>query len=162
MLRWLLPDLYLGSVLEVDAELLAARRISGLLLDLDSTLIEYRGSDFPPAVADWVRNMQETEVRLCVVSNGRSQRVQSLVDRIGVPVVTDAGKPLPFGVRRALARLELDRERVAMVGDQLFTDVLAGRLVGLFTILVRPVSTRDPWFTAVKRPLERLLLRRLA
>jgi hypothetical protein len=40
-----------------------------------------------------------------------------------------------------------------------FADVLAGRLAGLFTILVTPLGHHEPWFTRVKRPFERQVLR---
>ena len=69
------------------------------------------------------------------------------------------GKPEPTLVQVALDRIGVPRERAAMVGDQLFADILAGRLAGLFTILVRPTSPEEPWFTRLKRPLERSVLR---
>jgi hypothetical protein len=73
-----------------------------------------------------------------------------------------AVKPLPRGVHAALAKLQLERTRVALVGDQVFADVLAGRLAGVFTILVKPTTTQEPWITHIKRPLERWVLRRIA
>ena len=71
-------------------------------------------------------------------------------------------KPFPFRLRRAVRRMGFLPEQTAMVGDQLFADVMAGRLAGLRTILVSPIHPEDePWFTRLKRPAERLLLRRM-
>jgi HAD superfamily phosphatase (TIGR01668 family) len=96
---------------------------------------------------------------LCLFSNGRSARVGRLAEGLGIPFVAKAFKPLPFRCRTGAAKLELPLDRIAVVGDQLFADVLAGRLAGVYTILVTPTSAVEPWFTRLKRPFERQLLR---
>jgi hypothetical protein len=148
-------------VLDITIELLERHGLDGLLLDLDSTLVDYRGTEFSAAVVEWVRDMARAGVRLCIVSNGRADRIEPMARKLDVAVIANAAKPLPFGMRRALSQLGIERRRAAVVGDQLFTDVLAGRWAGLYTILVTPTSPLDPWFTRIKRPLERWLLRRL-
>ena len=70
-----------------------------------------------------------------------------------------AFKPLPLGCLAGVKKLGVPRTRAAMVGDQIFADVMAGRLAGLFTVLVRPTSPVEPWFTRLKRPAERRVLR---
>ncbi|MCA9050760.1 MAG: hypothetical protein KDA89_18605, partial [Planctomycetaceae bacterium] len=82
-------------------------------------------------------------------------------DTLGVPFVAEAFKPFPFGCYKAVKILGLKTHEVAFAGDQLFADHLAGRLAGLFTILVRPTSREEPWFTRIKRPLESVFTRRL-
>ena len=161
-LKLLTPHLQLGSVLEIDAEMLSALGVEGLLLDFDGTLMDYYGDGFRPEVVAWVGQMLREGVRLCVLSNGRGKRVRPLAERLGLQCVGFAGKPLPFGLHAGMRKLGLDRTRVAMVGDQVFADVLAGRLAGVFTILVRPTTTQEAWITQIKRPLERLVLRTVA
>jgi hypothetical protein len=96
-----------------------------------------------------------------LVSNGLGRRVGRLAEKLDLPFIAKAGKPLPFGCRDAIRKLGFDRRRTAMVGDQLFADVIAARLAGLTSILVRPIRPEEePWFTRLKRPVERLLLRR--
>lgn len=162
LLKLLTPHLQLDSVLEIQPDLLRARRIEGLLLDLDCTLMDYHGDSFRPEVVDWVEQMRREQVRLCILSNGRAKRIRPLADELGVLCQAWAGKPLTFGLRSGLAKLDLDRTRVAMVGDQIFADVLAGQLAGVFTILVRPTTTREVWTTRLKRPLEQMVLRAIA
>jgi uncharacterized protein len=71
-------------------------------------------------------------------------------------------KPLPFRCRAIMRTLGFDRRRTALVGDQLFSDVMAARLAGVASILVRPIHPEEErWFTRLKRPLERALLRRM-
>ena len=159
MLHLLRPHLHLSSVCELGVDHLRSLRLDGLLLDLDCTLKDHGEAAIGAPVAAWIRALRDGGARLCLLSNGRPERVGRFARELQVPFVAKAFKPLPFGCRAALARLGLPAGRAAVVGDQLFADVLAGRLAGLFTILVRPTSPVEPWFTRLKRPFERQALR---
>ena len=39
-----------------------------------------------------------------------------------------------------LEQLQLPAQQVALIGDRVFTDVLAGNRLGLFTVLVHPIG----------------------
>jgi HAD superfamily phosphatase (TIGR01668 family) len=159
MLRFLRPHLHVRTVCELTIDHLRQRQLDGLLLDLDCTLKDHGAADIGRPVVEWMRGLREDGIRLCLYSNGRSARVGRLAEGLGIPFVAKAFKPLPFRCRTGAARLELPLNRVAVVGDQLFADVLAGRLAGVYTILVTPTSPVEPWFTRLKRPFERQLLR---
>jgi HAD superfamily phosphatase (TIGR01668 family) len=161
LVRFVTPHLQLASVLELHAGRLRALGIDGLLLDLDCTLKDHGAAEFRAEVVAWVAALRAEGIRLCLVSNGKDRRVRAFAGVLGIPCVSRAFKPLPFGCRIALRKLGLDRTRAAMVGDQIFADVLAGRLAGVATILVPPTSPEEPWFTRLKRPLERRVLRRM-
>ncbi len=129
---------------------------------MDCTLKRYTEEAVGPEVAAWLRGLAEAGLGVCLVSNGRSRRIGRLAESLGVPYVAKAMKPLPFGCRAAARKLGVEYRRAAMVGDQLFADVLAGRLAGMRSILVRPIHPEDePWYTQLKRPLERWLLGRM-
>jgi hypothetical protein len=159
MLTLVTPHLQLDSILELDGARLRALGLAGLLLDVDGTLKDYYAAEFRAEVQAWVRALRAGGIRLCLLSNGKARRIGRLAQQLEVPFVAQAFKPLPFACRAALHRLGLDRTQTALAGDQLFADVLAGRLAGLFTILVRPTTWAEPWFTRLKRPLERQVLR---
>jgi hypothetical protein len=162
MLRLVTPDLRVGSVLELDVPRLRNLNLDTLLLDVDCTLKNYRAEDLAPGVGAWLDGLRAAGIGLCLVSNGRTHRIRRLAEALGLPVVCQACKPLPFGCRAALRQLGSDRRRTAIVGDQLFADIMAGRLAGLTCILVRPIHPeQEPWFTRIKRPLERFLLARM-
>ena len=162
MLQILIPHLRVESVLELDVERLREMGLDALLLDVDCTLKSYR-SEVPSAeVSTWLRGLHSAGIGLCLVSNGLGRRIERLAARLDVPFVAKAAKPFPFGIRAALRETGFDPQRTAMVGDQLFADVIAGRLAGLTSILVRPIRPEEePWFTRLKRPVERFLLRRM-
>lgn len=153
------PHLHLTSVLDLQVEHLRSLRLRGLLLDLDCTLKDYHATEVGTAVRAWLAELQSAGMRLCLLSNGKPTRIERFSRQLDIPFVAQAFKPLPRGCRRGLNILGLSASEVAVVGDQLFADVLAGRLAGLFTILVRPTSPAEPWFTRIKRPVERLALR---
>lgn len=159
MLSLVTPNLQLESVLELDCVLLRQLGLRSLLLDVDCTLKDHGATEFPEPVRAWVKQLQADGIRMCLLSNGKPRRIGGLAQQLDLPFVAQAFKPLPRGCTRALRMLELTRQETAMVGDQLFADVMAGRLAGLFTILVRPTSPREPWFTRLKRPVERRVLR---
>jgi uncharacterized protein len=159
MLRLIAPHLSLDSVLDLTPDRLRDLRLRGLLLDLDCTLKDYHAERVPDAVLAWLADLRTAGVRLCLLSNGKPARIERFGRELGIPYIAKAFKPLPLGCYRGLRKLAVPPARAAVVGDQLFADVLAGRLAGLFTVLVRPTSPAEPWFTRLKRPLERRVLR---
>lgn len=162
MWRLFTPDLLVGSVLELDAARVRRLGLESLLLDVDSTLKSYRSERVAPEVSQWLERLRAEGIGLCLISNGRASRIRRLARAIGLPVVCLAAKPLPFGCRRALRQMGFDPRRTAMVGDQIFADVMAGRLANLYCILVRPIAPeQEHWYTRIKRPLERIVLRRM-
>jgi HAD superfamily phosphatase (TIGR01668 family) len=161
MFRLVTPDLRVDRVEELTTSRLVDLRLESLLLDADSTLKPYSSDECTPEVMAWVGELRAGGIRLCLVSNGWGRRIGRFADRLGLPFVAGAMKPLPFGCLRAVRRIAADPARTAMVGDQVFADVMAGRLAGLRTILVRPIHPEEePWFTRLKRRPEAFLLRK--
>jgi len=161
MFRFLTPHYRIASVLELTPDRLRSMDLQSLLLDADCTLKRYRCKQCAPGVAEWIDNLRQAGVGVCLVSNGLSERIARFAESLGLPFVAKAMKPFPSGCRRAMRKMGFRRETTAMVGDQIFADIMAGRLAGLTTILVDPIHPEEePWFTRLKRPLERWILRR--
>ena len=160
MLRFLTPHYRISSVLELTPERLRDLGLENLLLDADCTLKRYRGEQCAPGIAAWLDVLRQAGFGLCLVSNGLGERIGRFAGPLGLPFVCKALKPLPSGCRRAMRQMGFRRQSTAMVGDQLFADILAGRLAGLTTFLVEPIHPEEePWFTRLKRGPERWLLR---
>ena len=133
--------------------------LQSLLLDADGTLKRYRSQECAPGVGQWLDTLRQAGFGLCLVSNGLGERIGRFAEIVNLPFVAKAMKPLPAGCRRAGRKMGFSRESTAIVGDQLFADIMAGRLAGLTTILVDPIHPEEePWFTRLKRPPERWLL----
>lgn len=160
MFQLLIPHLRVESVLELQVERLQEIGLDALLLDVDCTLKSYRAESLGAEVSGWLGELRAAGIGLCLLSNGRAKRIGQLAEKLDLPFVAEACKPLPFGCRRAVRKMGFQRRRTAVVGDQLFADVMAGRLAGLRSILVEPIQPeQEPWYTRAKRPAERLLLR---
>lgn len=159
MLHLLTPHLRVESVLNLTINRLAELEINSLLLDVDCTLKRYHETDVQPEIAQWINTMKAGEIGCCIISNGLSHRIKHFADKVGLPFVDQALKPFPCGVYKALNKMAFDPNRTAIVGDQIFADVLAGRLAGIKCILVKPIHPEEePCFTRLKRPPERLWL----
>lgn len=155
------PKLYLRSVLDLHVAELRSLDIRALLLDVDCTLKDHGSPVLNPGVKAWLDSLQADGIQLCLLSNGKSRRIGKFAGELGLPFVARAFKPLPFGCHVAVRKLGVEPRHAAMVGDQIFADVMAGHLAGLFTILVQPTTHIEPWFTRLKRPLERRVLKQL-
>jgi hypothetical protein len=147
-------------VFQLSPEWLQSRGLSALLLDLDNTLIPYGDQGEPSkALLDWLAAVKGAGVQTFLVSNAKPGRVRYWGERLGLPGLGLAAKPW-LGFRRAIRRWKLRPEQVAVVGDQLFTDVLGGNLVGAHTVLVAPLSKQELGYTRLVRRLERWVLNR--
>ena len=155
------PRSYAPSIHHVDYEALRRRGIRALIFDLDNTLCLWRAGPPDARVRKLLKELIAQGFRVAVLSNGRLSlrpEVLAFFEEIGVPVIWPARKPLPRGFKRALWVLKVRPEETAIIGDQLFTDVLGGNLAGLYTVLVTPLDPgRESPFTKLNRILERVL-----
>lgn len=156
--RMVRPDVQVESVHEVTPELLAELGVRGLLVDLDDTLIASDADDLSPDAEAWFLGLKGAGLELAILSNGERGRVRQLSERLGVPAFALVGKPFWFAFRRGLAALGTERSATAMVGDQLFTDVLGANCAGLTSILVRPLTPGKLPHTRAARRIERMIL----
>lgn len=132
--------------------------IRGLIVDLDNTLLGFRETELGQEHLTWVAEAHDRGFKIVMLSNNFSVRVKTIAAQLKVECIPNALKPLPFGFIRALRRLNMPRRAVAVVGDQLFTDVLGGKMCGLYTILTEPIESKDFAITQMFRFFERLML----
>ena len=142
MLRQLFtPDWQAATTLaQLPLEQLLERDIRALVLDVDRTLLPRRQAELPASAEHWLRHARNL-VPIHLLSNNPSrQRIGAVARELDLPFTTAAGKPRRSALRRVLQQLNLPAGQVALVGDRLFTDVIAGNRLGLFTVLVRPID----------------------
>lgn len=153
------PDLMLRDVTRIDRPLLDARGLRGLILDVDNTLADHGSQVLRSSVRDWLAKMDAAGIKLVIVSNNTRVRVEPFAKKLGLEFVSFSCKPLPVGLSRAQNRLGLPAERIAVVGDQIYTDIVGGNLKGMYTILVVPFLEEDLPFLKLKRSLEAVHIR---
>lgn len=155
----LYPKLYLESVKEITLEILNKNNIKGLILDVDNTLIDV-DKKMPNGVKQWVDNLKQNNIKLYIVSNSNhKEKVETVAKILDIPFVYFAKKPLKSGLEKAKKELNLPNNQIAVVGDQIFTDIIGANRVKMFPILVKPISKKDIWVTKIKRPIENKIIK---
>ncbi len=157
----LCPELYLRSVFDLPIDHLKELGIRGLIFDLDNTLLNWNAYEVTPEAKELFIRLQDAGFLSCLVSNNKRDRVEAVARVLDLPAISKARKPRRRAFRQALATLGTTKKETAVIGDQLFTDVLGGNRLGLYTILVMPLSKTEFFGTRMVRSLERFVLGRL-
>ncbi len=150
---------YIPSVESIDVQDLVDADVRLLLLDRDNTCVPRDTRHAPEAVLAWLDDVRAAGIKTCIVSNNfHTDQVQASAAELGCDAVDHAMKPSPAALKRAMRLMGEGPEHTVMVGDQVFTDVVAGNLAGVRTVLVRPQCRRDLWYTYVFRAFEHIAL----
>ncbi len=152
-----LPTARVADLTQITVEKLHKHGIETLFLDFDNTIVPYSTNNPTAPMEGWLREMAESDIFLCVVSNSHKDRVKIFCDCYGIPCVTHASKPSNKGICNALGTYGRNRKTTALAGDQIFTDVLGGNLAGLMTILVKPIALSNIWL-ALRHGIEQPFL----
>lgn len=144
----LLPKVMADKLPDVTQEFLKDNRIELLMLDFDNTIVPYTTCVPTEEMAAWLRDMAKAEIAVCIVSNSHKDRVPTFCREYGLNCVTHAKKPFPKGIRQCLAQYGVAPERAALVGDQIYTDVLGANCAGVKSILVKAIDNHNFWLKA--------------
>lgn len=148
------PDYYFKNIFSVTPEFLKENNIKALLLDADNTLCIYH-TDIPvEGVTEWIDKIRSAGVELHILSNGKPGRLTRFADNVNLPCFYMSLKPLPFTILKAIKKLGFKRKDVALVGDQMFTDILGGNLSGIKTIWLDYIKIEDSRTFRFKRNIE--------
>lgn len=154
-MKKLYPNFYYKKVEEITIETLIKNKIKLLILDVDNTLIDYY-KNLSEEVKQWAKEMRGQGIKLYILSNtNNKEKVEKVAKILQIPYKHFAMKPLKIGFKYVQKETNVKPENIAVVGDQIFTDVLGGNRCNMFTILVDPIDAKkDYWYTAWKRPIE--------
>jgi len=166
------PDLYFTAIWMIDFKALSQRGIEYLLIDVDSTIADHHSKTIDPrAKRVLLSAMDDGYIKnACLVSNimyGRKKkrRVARMAGELGIPYVAApffCAKPNISPFLTGLQKINANPDNTAVIGDQIFTDVLGGNRLGMVTILIKPLG-KIHWTTRIslRRAKERRLLRKL-
>ena len=151
------PNADFKKVSEISINFLENNNIKALILDVDNTLIDYY-NNLSEETIYWVQNLKKNNIKLYILSNtNKKEKVENISKKLDIPYKYFAKKPLKTGFLKVKKELKEKSENIAVVGDQLFTDIIGGNRCKMFTILVEPIEKKDIWITMWKRPLEELI-----
>ncbi|AKL95268.1 HAD superfamily (subfamily IIIA) phosphatase [Clostridium aceticum] len=158
-MKFLTPDLYVESILHLDLEKLKARNIKGLIIDIDNTLVAWDIKYASEEAKQWLLSLKEEGFEVCLVSNNTEDRVVTFNEKLQLPAIHRATKPRRGAFKKAMENMGTTVHNTAVIGDQIFTDVLGGNRMGLFTVLVVPIESKEFWWTTLVRKVERHVLK---
>lgn len=143
-----MPKAVASKLTDITAEFLHDHNIRLLMLDFDNTIVPYT-TDLPTKeVTEWFAEMKSSDIQLCIVSNSKKGRVPVFCSEYGLDCITHARKPFSDGIRRCLRKYSVDIEKAALVGDQIYTDVLGANAAGVMPILVDAIDNHNFWLKA--------------
>ena len=178
MWKTLNPEYRFSSLEKITPEWMGRHRYRVLLLDIDNTLLSRNSSEIPGQHLDWLQKLEGQGIVILLASNNGGKRTEVIARQLAgkglcIPLLTWAGKPLPWaytGVLRLLeesfpdvaAEVTKGRAGILAAGDQVFTDILGAHWYNLPAALLHPLSQNDFIGTKVLRVLETGVLRYLA
>ena len=157
----LIPDYYYHDISEIPISMLKEKGISAVICDLDNTLDSHKTPTPSEAALAFLTELKNQNFSVCIISNGKQPRVDRYLAKLSLPYIAEAGKPLKKSYLNALKTLKCKPKDAAFIGDQIFTDVWGANRMGLTTILVEPIDSIENAFFYFKRPLEKLIKRRI-
>jgi HAD superfamily phosphatase (TIGR01668 family) len=160
MLEKLCPRDQAKSVYALNPLFLREQGIKGIIFDLDNTLVEWGEDRIDGKLTALIDRLKAAGFKMCIVSNALPQRVEAVSNALGIPAVPQATKPFKPSFKRALAILGTKPGETALVGDQLFTDILGGNRMEFYTIWTPPLSETEMAHTRAVRHIERLMVKR--
>ncbi len=154
----LFPKLYAASVYHINYEALYTAGFRGLVFDIDNTLAPFDIPEPDERLSEFFLELERIGFTVVFISNNSHTRVSRFAAALPVESLGKAKKPSTRALLNTLKRLNLKPNECALIGDQVFTDVLCANRAGLLSILVKPISTRDEWTVRIKRVPEKLVL----
>ncbi len=151
-----IPDMYQESIYTIDEDYLLRIGINKLILDIDGTLLPADDIYVPEKLIDRIKTFRNKQFSICLVSNNGKDRVEPVAKALGLldSYLASACKPLPSAFDKALEILDGDKKNVAMVGDQMMSDVKGANEYGIYSILVKPISNHNNIQTKTSRFLQ--------
>ncbi len=159
MLERLYPDLIVDKIQDIDLKILERKKIKGLILDIDNTLVPQHMKEANESAVSWIESVKTAGFKTCIVSNASEKRVVKFNENLKVLAIHRASKPGTKAFLKAARLMDIKINEIAVIGDQIFTDVYGGNKAGAFTILVKPIDKKEFFFVRFKRFFEKPILR---
>jgi uncharacterized protein len=160
MCRKLIPDVYIKNVYAIDiVKLQEKKKIKGIIIDLDNTLVPWGKKVVDEQIVSWIEQVKEKGIKICILSNSHAGHVSEIGNLLDIPFYSSRYKPLKQPFTEAMKIMNTSSAETAVIGDQIFTDVLGGNRLNLLTILVHPIKKQDALGTRlIYRMLERFIM----
>ena len=156
----LMPDFLLPDVYALTDAFLDEHGIRGIIFDIDNTLVGFREPRPTAKVLALLQHRREKGIQVAIASNNKEERVKSFAEGLGLSAYHRSAKPLGFVLGKIRKEFGLPAKQIALVGDQVYTDMLGGNLAGMLTVMVEPIDTKETRLFRFKRKMEMPVINR--
>jgi uncharacterized protein len=154
-----LPSLIVDQLRDIPLEFLQDSGYSVFFLDVDNTLLAKDAKQVPLDVLNWVQAVKGMGFEVVVLSNNSSRhRIKRICDQLGVPGYYRAMKPLPFTLYTWCRDRGISPDKTIVVGDQVLTDIVLGKWVRAYSVLIEPVDKKFSVIRSIQREIELKIL----
>lgn len=161
MINNLYPTYIYNKVEEIPYFVFDKYNIQLIMLDMDNTLIDGY-TKYNDELKKWVKGLKKKGIKLYILSNSYSKNtVKEIARKLGMQYYLGAKKPFTKGFSYILEKEKISKQNAIMIGDQIFTDIWGGNRFGVKTILVKPIGKKESILTKVKRPFEKIILKKI-
>lgn len=157
----LMPTFFTNKITDLSPKFIKSHGITSLLADIDDTLTYHKDPQVPKKILEFINLMKANNIKIVLVSNNSKKRVSEFAKKLNLPYIFRAFKPLPFGINRALKKLNISKRNAIIIGDQIFTDILGANLLGIKSILVNPFEKNQTIFLKLKRLFEKPIRKKI-
>ena len=156
----LYPNELYNKIEDINIEQLKQKGIKAIIVDVDNTLID-KSKILSKEKEEWIKSAKSNGIKCCILSNTlKKEKVETLSKQLDIPYYMFAKKPLSGGFKKCIKLFELEPREICVIGDQIFTDVMGGNIMQMYTIYVHPISSDDYSITTkIKRPLEKVVIK---
>lgn len=151
------PRYTIDMIYHLDTDVLQQMNVKAVFSDLDNTLLAWNEFETAKKMDELNQRLAKAGIKLVVISNNNAERIGKVLNPYQIDFVAKSRKPLPFAITKKREQLGLAKDQVMMVGDQLITDIQAGNLAGVESVLVKPLVETDKWNTRINRFLEKII-----
>ncbi len=148
MLKFPVPDLLLDNIYELKPNRLTEQGITLLLMDLDNTIAKYHAASPSVSLRNWIDSLKRAGIEPFIYSNSHGDKAAKFANTISVGYVNKARKPNTKKLFELLRKKGVRPENTAIIGDQVYTDVLCGKRAGITSIAIRPIALTNPFYYA--------------
>lgn len=154
----ILPNMYEENFYTIDIEYLLKNNIDKLIIDIDGTILKVDDTNVPKSLKQQIKKLKDHKIDICLVSNNGLDRVLPVAKELDVNYIAKANKPLKEAFDKALEILKVsDKNKVAMIGDQMMSDIKGANEYGIYSILVKPISKHNNIQTGTSRVLQNIM-----
>lgn len=156
------PDIYIKSIYSIDYEKLQSKGIKCLLFDLDNTIAPLSLKTPNRKIKRFIGELKDMGFKIIIFSNSGKSRLKPFKDSLDVDCAYNCHKPMRKKFDIILRDYKFSISEVVIIGDNLVTDILGGNRVGITTILVNPLSSKERVVTKISRLYENFMIKKLS